>query len=134
MLPEKKGIYPSWVSDNDVINQILKEIIAEGGKLPMLYVINPSHDIRTQERIKRILERMQKEKLILHLPGNDEFLEIDIEGSRAAYLGYKRYQRIKIWNTLRHRLNRLSLVFFAIVVLALIGFVIYLVLRYFKVM
>jgi hypothetical protein len=133
MTPENKGIYPNWVGENDIINQVLNEIIKEGGRLPYTYVVNPGHNAAAQQRMKAVLEKMRKEKLIhSHLAG-DDFLEIDIEGSRAAHSGYQKYKRIKRWDFLLHRMSRVSVIVVGLAILVLLGYLAYLLLHFLKV-
>ena len=133
MLLQNKGIYPNWVNRADIINQVLREIIREGGKLPFSYVINPDHEEEIQQRMKSILDQMIKEKLIQHPLAEQDFLEIDLEGSRAVHVGYRKYKRIKRWDMLVNKLNRISLLFFALVILVLAGLLIYYILHLLKI-
>jgi hypothetical protein len=134
MLQEDKGIYPNWVTDSDIINQVLKEILQQGGRLPYSYVINKSHKEEIQERMKRIIDTMCQEKLIVCPDDTNKFIEIDIEGSMALQVGYRRYKRAKRWEGFRNRVNLFSLFFIMALILAIIGGVIYLLLHYFKIM
>lgn len=133
MLNNNKGIYPNWVGDIDLINQVLNEIIREGGRLPYTYVVNPAHNPDVQLRMKAILDKMQKERLILLSPTGDNHLEIDIEGSRAALLGYRKFRRIKRWDNIMNTLGSVSLILFFIAIVALTGFIVYFLLHRFKV-
>lgn len=133
MLPESKGIYPIWVSKSDIINQVLREIIREGGRLPYTYVINPNHDPAIKERMKAVLDQMIKEKLIQRPLADGEFIEIDLEGSRAVRNGYRKYKRAKKWDTLVTKLTRVSLFFFFLLIIGLFLGLIFLILHLFKI-
>ena len=133
MTSENKGIYTIWVNKSDIINQVLREIIKEGGRLPYTFVINPNHDPEMRERMKSVLDQMIKEKLIQHPLSGDDFLEIDLEGSRAVHFGYRRYKRIKRWDVVMSKLSRFSLLFFALFILLLFAGLIYFILHFFKV-
>ncbi len=134
MLTGNKGIYPNWVNKSDIINQVLKEMVREGGRLPYSYVINANHEDIIQERMKKLLVQMEEEKLIQHpLPGG-EFLEIDLEGSRAVIVGYKKYKRVKRWDNIVQKLTRVSIIFFFLAVLGLIVGLLYFILHFFKVL
>jgi hypothetical protein len=127
-----KGIYPNWVNDKDIINQVLTEITREGGRLPYSFVINPEHPAEMQSRMKIILDKMIAEKLIIHSKDGSGFLEIDIDGGQAVNMGYRKYNRFKKWDGLRYTLNRVALVFVSLVALALVAGLIYFVWGLFK--
>jgi hypothetical protein len=124
MSVQDKGIYPIWVSEKDIINQILKEIAKAGGRLPYSYVVNSEHSPEIQQRMKSILERMHQEKLIT-ITKDSTFLEITIEGNKANELGYTDYQKALKWDGLRYIFNRVLLVLFCLVVLGIIAILIY---------
>ncbi len=130
---KSKGIYPNWVDENEIINQVLNEIIKEGGRLPYSYVVNPSHSIEVQHRMKHIIEKMKKERLI-HIPvTTEEFIEMDVDGSRAAKVGYRKYKRIKRWGFHFFKVNRVSLMLILFTLLILLGYLAYLLLHFLKV-
>jgi hypothetical protein len=132
-MPQKeKGIYPNWISDGDIINLVLNEITKEKGKLPYTYVVNPNHSKESQERMKMILARMQKEKLLLSSNPENGFLEIDIEGGMAVHLGYRKYKMQKRWGDIIHMLRRFYLFFFILFTLAFVAGLVYFVLHSLK--
>ncbi len=53
-----RGVYPNWVSDSDIINQVLNDIIQQGGRLPYSFVVNEQQTQEQQERMKNIIQLM----------------------------------------------------------------------------
>ena len=129
MIPQNKGIYPNWVNDKDIVNQVLNEIMKEGGRLPYSFVINADHTSEIRSRMKHLVDKMVNEKLIHISEGDIPYLEIDIEGNRAMSTGYRKYQRIKKWDGLRQSLGRISFILFILVALAVIVSCVYLIWR-----
>jgi len=127
MYPRSKGIYPSWVNDNDIINQILREILEENGRLPYANVIKSNQNLGTQKRIKDILSKMAKEGLIVHSRDNDH-LEFGEEGVRAVNIGYRRYKNRRKWNFLSRIQNSMS----SILLVALSVMFVFLILRFLR--
>jgi hypothetical protein len=131
---EAKGIYPNWVNDKDIINQVLNDIIREGGRLPYTYVVNPDSRPEIKERMQAILEKMRSERLIHGTLKENDFLEIDVEGSRAVQFGYQKYKKVKKWDKFRYRSNRIILIISILIILGVIGFLIYFLMHYFKIL
>ena len=129
MSPNEKGFFPTWVDDEDIISQILSKMLSEG-TVPYSYVINPEHDPITRERMKKILARMEQEKLIL-LPAQEfDFIEFGINGSGAAIMGYMDYK----WRQKRgSHSNKISVLFFRLILIGACAGILYLVLHSFKV-
>jgi len=123
---KNRGIYPDWMDDKEIINQILNEIIRAYGRLHYSYIISPEQKPESQERMRLILDRMAEEKLLLHPVKENDFLEMDIHGGWAAKIGYRKYKRVKRWLVLQNRLRSVYNVFFALAVIALIGILGYL--------
>ena len=127
-----KGIYPNWVDDKDIINQVLNEVNREGGRLPYTFVVNPEHPPEVKLRMKHILERMQHEKLIIVSKNGTDFLEMDVEGSRALLVGYRKYHRHEKWSGFRFVSNRILLAILLLAALALIAELFHFVWQIFK--
>ena len=89
---DDKGVFPAWMNDEDIINQLLKKIISEGGRLPYSFVINQAHDTATRERMKKIIIIMQNDRLLLSSVKEFDDLETDIYANRAANLGYRKFK------------------------------------------
>ena len=128
MPQNNKVVYPNWLSDPEIINQVLSEVITAGGKLQYSCIVNKTENNDSYERMRKIITKMRKEKLIRGPLIDDGFIEIDIEGGRAASMGYKKYHWIRRWDTHR-RINRFFLFVSTILLLALIGFGVYLALH-----
>jgi hypothetical protein len=103
---ETKGVYPKWASDEDIINQVLQEMMGDGGHIPYIVVVNPSHVLEMQTRMTRIMGQMVKMGFIF-ISSNGEQFEITTEGRRAAVMGYRKYITLKKWGFL----SRLSATF-----------------------
>ena len=123
-----KGIYPNWVDDKDIINQVLNEISREGGRLHYSFVVNPEHPPEVKFRMQSIIERMQNEKLIIISKNETDFLEMDVEGSRALLVGYRKYKSQKKWDGFRFTLRQgliILLVLSALAVIAGVGYLLW---------
>jgi hypothetical protein len=132
MNSESNGIFPEWVDDKDIINQVLNAIIEGYGRLHYSFIVNPNHKLETQQRMKLILERMEKEKLLLHPIKENDYLEMDVMGGWAAKIGYRRYSKVKRWIALRNKLRSIYNVFFVLAVIVLIGILAYLIFSHIK--
>lgn len=91
----EKVVYPSWMSDEDVINTILKDIIRKNGRLTYTSVVRTETDSANNERIKVIIANMVREKLLMPVNSKQEELMLTVSGRLAADLGYKKYKRVK---------------------------------------
>ncbi len=118
------------MDEKDIINKVLNVILNKGGKVPYTFVINPEHDSDTQERMKKIVENMQREKLLIIPPDEYGDFELGVHGSQAASIGYKKFKRMKRWNSLSH--NATVIFFIFILAGGAIG-LLYLLLHYFKI-
>jgi hypothetical protein len=133
MSSQNKGIYPNWVNDKDIINQVLSEINQAGGRLPYIFVVNPEHEPEIKERMKRLLDKMQTEKLILGAYEHTGFVELDVDGGMAAQLGYLHYKKNKKRDKFRYTSNRVLLIISLLIILGLAGYVVYLLMHYFRI-
>jgi len=119
-----------WVDNDVIISELLKKMLSDEKGIPYSFVINSEHDPATQDRLRKILLRMAEEKLII-LP-TDEFgdIELGVFGSRAGLIGYKKYRREQ---RLRALPNKITVIFFRLILLGACACLLYLLLHYFKV-
>ena len=129
MSPNEKGIFPAWIDEEDIISELLRKMLSEEKGIPYSFAINPDHNPATQERMRKILARMENEKLIL-LPSNEVGdIELGAFGGRAGFVGYKKYKREQQLGKLS---NKIAVIFFKLVLLSAGIGLLYLLLHYFK--
>ncbi|HTA26221.1 MAG TPA: hypothetical protein VK809_00415 [Bacteroidia bacterium] len=130
MSPNERGIFPAWVDDDDIISELLKKMLSDEKALPYSFVINPEQGSTTQERMRKILDRMEKEKLII-LP-QQEFgnIELGVYGSTAGLIGYKAHKRQKHLSLLS---SKVTVIFFRVMLIGACAGLLYLLLHSFKI-
>ena len=95
MLPDEKIVYPDWMSENGIITQLLNQVRSNGNRLPYSLVINDDHDSATNERMKKIIDLMKQEKLLMPTLHETADLELGPDGRRAALCAVYRDARIQ---------------------------------------
>jgi len=129
---DEKGIFPSWMDEDDIITQLVNQIINRGGKVPYTFVINPEQSYATRQRMKIILDIMINEELIRPSSQNYDGLELGLYAGVAARVGFKKYKRLKRWKKVRERLYVIGRILFIPVILAICALLILLFLHFFN--
>jgi hypothetical protein len=122
MINGNRGVYPDWMLEQNVIDRILGDLKERGGKLPYQFLINPNYRDTTQNRIRIILSKMNREHLI-HT--EQDFIELEEEGEQALQTGYEKYMRAKRWALLTRKAKTAVKILSYLSIAFIIGLTIY---------
>ncbi len=120
-----KGIFPLWMSDEEIITQLLKQIISNDGSIAYTYVINLKHNSDTQKRMENILAIMYKENVLFPCAVDNDDLVINGDGRLAARLGFQKFKRIRIWRKLFKKVKKSRYILLFLFLLLALGLIIF---------
>ncbi len=71
----EKTVYPAWVSDEEIIDMVLNELIAKSGRLGYYTVVQPEPASENSERMRGIISVMIHEKLLAPIVNRNDNLD-----------------------------------------------------------
>lgn len=128
-IAEKKGFYPLWMGENEIIFQILHQIMKQGGRVPYSLVIRADQPAVNQERLKNILEIMVRYKILLPRNNETDDLELGVGATLAEQIGFTKFKRIQKRKNFFSKYSLVIRILTIILIFAFIAFIIYFVVR-----